>query len=48
MGLAAAKEMPKDKMAGVEVLCDGGTSFGKLFHKKRKHQKAKKTAVEAA
>ena len=84
MGLAAAKEMPKDKiivltgrtvkklenavreltalgyalasladerngyLAGVDVLCDGGANFGKLFRKKEKEQKTRKTAVSAA
>ncbi|MBR4332649.1 MAG: SDR family NAD(P)-dependent oxidoreductase [Clostridia bacterium] len=46
--LASLADERNGYLAGVDVLCDGGASFGKLFRKKGKNQKARKTAVSAA
>ena len=46
--LASLADERNGYLAGVDVLCDGGASFGKLFRKKEKEQKTRKTAVSAA
>ena len=46
--LASLADERNGYLAGVDVLCDGGASFGKLFRKKEKERKVRKTAVLAA
>ena len=46
--LASLADERNGYLAGVDVLCDGGASFGKLFRKKQKKQIARKAAVSAA
>lgn len=46
--LASLADERNGYLAGVDVLCDGGASFGKLFLKKEKEQKTRKAAVSAA
>ena len=46
--LASLADERNGYLAGVDVLCDGGASFGKLFRKKEKEQKTRKEAVSAA
>ena len=43
--LATLADERNGYLAGVDVLCDGGASFGKLFRKKRKEQITRKAAV---
>lgn len=46
--LASLADERNGYLAGVDVLCDGGASFGKLFRKKQKKQITRKAAVSAA
>ena len=46
--LASLADERNGYLAGVDVLCDGGASFGKLFCKKGKEPKMRKTVVSAA
>jgi len=43
--LATLADERNGYLAGVDVLCDGGASFGKLFRKKGKEPKMRKTVV---
>ena len=46
--LASLADERNGYLAGVDVLCDGGASFGKLFRKKQKKQITRKAAISAA
>ena len=45
--LASLADERNGYLAGVDVLCDGGASFGKLFRKKQKEQITRKATVSA-
>ena len=46
--LASLADERNGYLAGVDVLCDGGASFSKLFRKKERDRKARKTAASLA